>query len=179
MPRVRTKMIPVQILLAALVLATGTGASTDTYDSWGTQKSDVLATMASGTKFREFAPSDEPSYQNIIMNYILTINKDLSGGITVVRVSSRPEKDLLFINGRLYSITENFGTVSREALEGLVRDLSAGYGEPVLQSDPSLTTYTFTTSATKVIVYSYPGGRSTSCKVYYYSASLFKMLMSE
>ncbi len=179
MPR-NLRKVPVRLILAAsLALAAGIGAHSDTYDAWGTQKSDVLASMAAGSGYREFAPSGDPSYQNVIMNYILTINKELSGSITIVKVSSRPEKDLLFINGKLYSVTENYGNMSREALEGLVRELSAGYGEPVQQADSSLTTYTFTTGATKAIVYSYPGGKNITCRVYYYSASLFKMLMSE
>jgi hypothetical protein len=165
--------------LAVALCVTPDPARAGDYDIWGTQKMDALGALVAGARYREFTPSAEPSYQNIIMNYILTINKDLADGIAVVRVASRPEKDLLFINGRLYSVTENFGAIARDALDAQLRRLSSDYGSPVVQVDPALTTYTYTTSATKVIVYAYPRTQAVDCRVYYYSASLFKMLMSE
>ncbi|TAL30350.1 MAG: hypothetical protein EPN93_19730 [Spirochaetes bacterium] len=165
--------------LAGAMLVTPGPARAGDYDIWGTQKTDALGALAAGARYREFTPSAEPSYQNIIMNYILMINKDLSESIAVVRVATRPEKDLLFINGKLYSVTENFGAIARDALDAQLRRLSSDYGSPVVQADPALTTYTFTTSATKVIVYAYPRPQAVDCRVYFYSASLFKMLMSE
>jgi len=162
------------ILFAPNAFATLSGLT------WGISKSECVQKFSyTDADIRAFSPSDDSRYENRIMNYIVAIDSDLKSDITIFRTVKSPIRDLLFVKNRLYSILEDYGTVSAAVERRTLESLKKSYGEPSIQRDKQVVIYSFQDANTKVIMISTQKGSGYDCKVYYYAARLFKMLMTK
>jgi hypothetical protein len=169
------------ILLASIALATPSMADvgSDREYNWGISRTAIIESYISPREYTEFRHTERPDYQNKIMNYIIAINSALSDKITIIRSKSDPEKDFLLVNNKLCSVLENYNRLSHSSLSSIISNLSGRYKQPSIQKDRDLTIYSFFNNKTKVIVIAQDKDRLVSCKVYYYSSRLFRMLLSE
>ena len=146
---------------------------------WGVKKAAVTAALGAD-RCTEFKPADKPKYRNKILSYIKAIDADLESKIVIVRTSSRPVIDYLFVGDKLYTIMENWGQVDPVTERKIRTRLDGTFGLPNLQKDTNLHIYSYQNDATKVLCYvtRLPDGASR-CKVYYYTRRLFRMLITE
>jgi len=147
---------------------------------WGAMLIKVKNTLPPDTSFTEFSPSEKPDYKNKILSYITAIDNKLYDKIVILRIKSNPETDYLFVNNKLYSIIENWGTIDQHAEKEILSNLTKQFGKTQLQKDNNFYIYSYNSDRTKVLCYliKLPDKRST-CKVYYYTRQLFRMLISE
>lgn len=149
------------------------------YD-WGTQLLKVKKTLPSDKESQQFSPKDKPKYKNKILSYITAIDNKLIDKIIVLRVKSLPEVDYLFVNDKLYTIMENWGSVDAKMDKEIQAKLAVQFGQPLVQQDKNLAIYSYNSDKTKVLYYlmKSPDGKA-KCKVYYYTKQLFRMLITE
>jgi hypothetical protein len=147
---------------------------------WGTQLEKVKKTLPSDKESVQFAPKDRPKYKNKILSYIIAIDNKLLDKIIVLRVKTQPVIDYLFVNDKLYTIMENWGSVDAKTEKDILAKLSGLFGQPLVQQDKNFYIYSFNSDKTKVLFYvmKSPDGKS-KCKVYYYTRALFRMLITE
>lgn len=168
------------VLLAAFLSTTARGNTHRYFPGWGTPSTTfVRGLKESHIPFREFSPSGEPRYENKIMNYILAIDGTLETRMIIVRTRTAPLRDYLMVKGKLYSILEHYGTVSSSKLEELVKTLTATYGPPQLQKTATVKTYSFSGRGTKALLLVHRKSADVECRIYYYSNSIFKMLIAD
>ncbi len=169
------------IFIAVIALPDSSAANVGTNSeyNWGISRKAIIDAYISPREYTEFRHSERPDYQNKIMNYIIAINSALSDKITIIRSKSDPEKDFLLVNNKLCSVLEDYNRLSHSSLASIISNLSGRYKQPSIQKDRDLTIYSFFDNRTKIIVIAQDKDRLVSCKVYYYSSKLFRMLLSE
>jgi hypothetical protein len=168
------------VVLLCNVSATAAGELTPPGYEWGTLLEKVKGTTPAGNEIIQFTPGEKPKYKNRILNYITAIDTKLRDKIIILKVKSQPEIDYLFVNNKLYSIMENWGQIDKKTEKEIQSNLSKQFGSPFLQQDKNFYIYSFSSDKTKVLWYliKLPEGAS-SCKVYYYTKQLFRMLIAE
>jgi hypothetical protein len=145
---------------------------------WGASKDAVIKEYLQNDKnIIRFKPSEKPEYKNKILTYIVAIDADLANSIDIIRSSTRPEKDFLFVKDRLYSILENRGPIGKSSEDRLINELKSAYGNPGIQKDNQSLIYSFKDNETKVLLILSKEAGSSVCTLYYYASKLFKMLL--
>ncbi len=171
----------------AIILATGLciapvnamEAETPLYE-WGALLVKFKQTLPADEKYIEFTPSERPKYKNRMLNYITAIDNNLYKKIKILRILSSPSIDYLFVNNKLYTMMENWGTIGPDE-ELLIRArLGHRYGNPTVQRDKNFYIYSYNTNKTKVFWYLMKlHDAKSDCMIYYYPRQLFRMLISE
>jgi len=177
-----TKNIIQQIIVIAVLCVFSTINTADTASReyrWGADKKSVFTFYVKNTPHFEFSVSRMPSYKNKIMNYILAIDSNLKDRITIIRASSDPVRDYLFVNKKLYSVLEYHGRIPKNDLSDIIKNLSSVYRDPTIQKDKGLTIYSFMGDNTKVITLARDKKNAVECKTYFYASNLFRMLLSD
>ena len=150
----------------------------EVYSKWGLNKKTVVSKYLNNN-YTEFTPAIRPNYNNKIMNFIVAIDNSLKSKIFVLRSKSKPTKDFLFVNNRLYSIMENHGRISNDNLNIIINRLTITYDKPNIQKDKFMIVYSYFDKHTKVLVYAFKKNNNIKCRVYHYAKNLFKMLINE
>jgi len=147
---------------------------------WGALLEKVKNTLPQDTPFTEFSPGEKPDYKNKILSYITAIDNKLYDKIVILKKQSSPETDYLFVNNKLYSIIENWGDIDQQTEKEILSALAKQFGKAQLQQDKNFWIYSYDSEKTKVLCYliKLPDKRST-CKIYFYTRQLFRMLISE
>ncbi len=150
------------------------------YHDWGSLIEKVKSTLAAGTESQEFTPSEKPEYKNRILGHITAIDNKLLNKITILKVKTWPETDYLFVNNKLYSVIENWEEINQSTEQKLLAGLKNQFGKAHVQKDNNFYIYSYEGDRTKALCYimKLPGNMST-CKVYYYTKHLFRLLLSE
>lgn len=147
---------------------------------WGTQLVKVKKTLPSDKESTQFSPKEKPKYKNKILSYITAIDNNLLDKIIIVRLQSQPVVDYLFVNDKLYTIMENWGSVDQKTEKDILAKLTGQFGQPLVQQDKNFYIYSYNTDKTKVLYYLMKSKDGKSrCKVYYYTKQLFRMLITE
>ncbi len=181
MIKVSNSKLPIFLFLAIQVLFClmfYKDALPQSYGDWGISKPTVISKYL-GKDYVEFQPINKPDYENKIMNYIIAIDSNNKGKITILRTKKIPEKDFLLVNNKLYSVLENYDLISASAVNDIIKRLTDTYGTATIQKDKNMTIYSYMSKKTKVLVLTYSKAGKQECKVYYYASQLFKMLISE
>ncbi len=145
---------------------------------WGTTMSDFKKDQAGKGEFIEFTPRDNPDYKNKIMSYITAIDEKLISEIVIIRQRGIPEKDFLFVKGKLCTTLEDWNMIDEDRQAGIMNELKRQYGEPSIQKEENFYINSFKSPGTNVLFYmlKQPDGKA-KCKVYYYTSKLFRMLI--
>jgi hypothetical protein len=168
------------IVMAVLLFASGSAMSAPLQYEWGTQLLKVKKSLPSDKESVQFTPKDRPKYKNKILSYITAIDNKLLDKIIIVRLQTQPVIDYLFVNDKLYTIMENWGSVDLKTEKEIQTKLTSLFGQPLVQQDKNFYIYSYNSDKTKVLYYlmKSPDGKS-KCKVYYYTKQLFRMLITE
>jgi hypothetical protein len=177
----RLSLFIAMVLAAALCIARATArdAEIPLYD-WGTLLVKIKQTLPADEKYIEFTPSERPKYKNRMLNYITAIDNNIYNKIKILRLTSSPRIDYLFVNNKLYTMVENWGTIGRDEERRIRVRLTHRFGNPTIQRDRNFYIYSYNTDKTKVFWYlmKAPDAKS-DCMIYYYPRQLFRMLISE
>lgn len=147
---------------------------------WGTPLDQLKKSLPSDKETTQFTPKEKPNYKNKLLSYITAIDGNLVDKIIIVRLKSRPAMDYLFVNNKLYTIMENWGKVDEKTQKEIETNLSGQFGQPLVQQDKNFYIYSYNSDKTKVLYYIMKNTDGTStCKVYYYTRKLFRMLITE
>jgi hypothetical protein len=141
---------------------------------------DKLRKALPPDKTETFTPKEKPKYTNKIMSYITAIDSALAEKIIILRHQSSPVIDYLFVNGRLYTIMEQYDSLSESEVKEIQTRLTGLYGQPQAQQEKDLTIYSYASDTTKALFYLKKTGNGKSkSRVYYYAKKLFRMLILE
>jgi hypothetical protein len=167
------------IILAILFVSHVAAGETIKYE-WGTQLLKFKHTLPSDKEWVQFKASEKPKYKNKILSYITAIDNKLLDKVVIVRIKSQPLVDYLFVNEKLYTIMENWGTIEQKTEMEIQSQLINQFGQPIIQQDKNFYIYSYNTDKTKVLFYlvRLPEAKSR-CKVYYYTKQLFRFLIVE
>lgn len=147
---------------------------------WGTPLDKVKSTLPSDRESTQFTPREKPKYKNKLLSYITAIDGELVDKIIIVRLNGRPVTDYLFVNNKLYTIMENWGSIDEKTVKEIETGLNGRYGQPLVQQDKNFFIYSYNSDTTKVLYYIMKNTDGTAaCKVYYYTKKLFRMLILE
>jgi hypothetical protein len=145
---------------------------------WGTPLEKVQSDLMTNGSIESFNPTNRSGYTNKVMSYILAVDENIGSDMVVLSHKSGYTRDYLFIQGRLSTTMEDFGQISGETMNMIIRDLKRRYGEPSSQSEGGLTIDSWSDNKSKVMLYrkKLDNGRYKS-KLYLYDRALFRKLI--
>ncbi len=144
---------------------------------WEIDKAEVIRSYIHTLSYKTYTLSQLKGYSNKLLNYILAIDENYKNRLIVLRVTGDITRDFIFINNKLYVITDYMQKSSEDYILGAIAQLKKKYGVPQKQSEGATTTYTFTRDETKVIAIGENKGTNCSLTIYYYYKNLFRSLM--
>ncbi len=144
---------------------------------WEISHDDVVKLYIQKSEYKKYTLPQLQGYTNKLLNYILAIDENYRTKVNIVRVGGENTRDFLFIDNKLYVVTDYMQKPSRDYITGAIAKLEKKYGVPQKQSEGETTTYTFTMGETKVIAIAEPKSKNYSLTVYYYYKNLFRSLM--
>ena len=167
------------ILIMILISFSGNLYSAPMYDAWGISKESVIKQFVkSNETIDEFTLNKKPDYDNKIMNMVKLIMKnidsDVEKEIIIINTKSVPRRDFLLFKNKLFSIMELYESLSKDDLSGVVKKLTAQYGEPNYNPGEGMEIYFISNKTTKIIVHYYI--KTKKCEIYYYDAALYRKL---
>ena len=106
--------------------------------------------------------------------------RSISEKVTILRSEGKPVRDLLFINGKLFSILERRGAIDSLQFKTLFVQMKDCYGLPQMTKENEYTVYTYKNDTTQalIIAKSQTGDRF-DIKIYLYSSSIFRKVFLE
>lgn len=167
------------ILISIFVMNIAAYSADDTiiYDKWGITKENIISNLKLTDKdYIIFQLKDKSDYNNKIVTYIVTLAKELEPEIDVLRITSRPEKDFLFIKNKLCSIKESYKNISKNNFNNLLQKLTSAYGKPTHNPGDAMDIYFIDTENTKVILHYHK--QENLCIIYFHDSKLFHNLTS-
>ncbi len=168
------------ILCAASLAFINTAGRAETHSSWGRTTASVIEELSrANTGYEEINLLKNPGYRNRVIDFIVKVDSGLREKITVIRARTDPEKDYLFLSGRLFSVRERYGALSQERFEATVKDLRSEFGEPELGREKNVSVRSYTGRGTKAIMRSRTTAGGIECSVYYYDSRLFRIIFTQ
>lgn len=163
------------LIISIISLAAATPAIS--YE-WQMSKHDFTA-HNSAAEFINFFPDQKSHYRNRIMSYISGIAAGTVHRMEILRNSADAKRDYLFIDNKLYSVMADYGKIPASRFRALFTDLKKQYGKASVKKDKTLSVISFSDKKTKVVMYGLAVENSIiKCKVYYYPAKLFMMMLN-
>ncbi|MEJ5362805.1 MAG: hypothetical protein WHV26_12160 [Spirochaetota bacterium] len=144
---------------------------------WEIDKNEAITSYIQKSPYKTYTLSQLKGYSNKLLNYILAIDENYKDKVVILRVTSDSTRDFMFINNKLYVITDYMQKSSEVSISGTIAQLEKKYGVPQKQSEGTTTTYTFTRNETKVIAIGENKGNNYYLTIYYYYKNLFRSLM--
>lgn len=144
---------------------------------WEINQNDAVGLYIQKSPYKRYTLSQLQGYTNKLLNYILAIDENYKAKVVIFRVTSETTRDFMFIDNKLYVVTDYVQKPSEEYISGAIAQLEKKYGTPQKQSEGATTTWTFTRDDTKVIAIAESKGKNYSLTVYYYYKNLFRSLM--
>lgn len=165
---------------ASLALASPVNASGDLHPAWGRTTSELIQDLSrANTQFEEISLQKNPGYRNRMIDFIVKVDAELREKITVIRARTDPEKDYLFLSGRLFSVRERYGDLSQERFDSIAGRLRSAFGEPVITEEKKTTVHSYAGRGTKAILRSRRTPAGVECIAYYYDSNLFRIMFRQ
>ncbi len=144
---------------------------------WEINQNDAVKLYILQSPYKKYTLSQLQGYTNKLLNYILAIDENYKTRVVIVRVTSETTRDFMFIDNKLYVVTDYVQKPPEDYISGAIAQIEKKYGTPQKQSEGTTTTWTFTRGDTKVIAIADTKGKNYSLTVYYYYKNLFRSLM--
>ncbi|MCU0847500.1 MAG: hypothetical protein MUD12_06390 [Spirochaetes bacterium] len=171
-----TLILSVYLLCSGIDAFPASQAEHSTFLEWGTTI-DIMK-KSNDARYTLFTPIEKPEYKNRIIKHLSRMDEGLLKKIIIMRIKSEKQVDYLFLDGKLFSVLEDWGKVDGQKLADLKKSLAGKYGEPTVRSGDRFTVYSFNNASSRIFCYAtpYKGGK-TRCRIYYYTKKLYKMLL--
>lgn len=146
---------------------------------WGISKTDLINRLKLES-YSTFKPSEKPEYSNRIIDFFNSMASDQKFDITILRTGEKPEVDYCFFNEKLYSISEDWGNIEIIKAGEILKSLKAKYTEVSTENKDQHVVYSFKKDKTKIVLYKKTeSDKSVNIKIFYYSTTLFSMLLAQ
>ncbi|MCX8123780.1 MAG: hypothetical protein N3F66_06410 [Spirochaetes bacterium] len=172
----RTVSMMIMLSIACMVAQVWAYVGIDV-QKWEVNENDVIKLYVQKAPFKKYSLSQLQGYSNKLLNYILAIDENYKTKVSIVRVTGEITRDFMFIDNKLYVVTDYLQKPSMDSITGAIAQLEKKYGYPQKQSEGATTTCTFTKDDTKIIAIAENKGKIYSLTVYYYYKNLFRSLM--
>ena len=177
---IRTFTALVIIFAAAAVLAAPSGQRKDyEIERWEVSLDEAVRAYFRTPDFTTLSFNSTKEFDNRIYSHLVTVAPDMAGKISVVRSKSSPERDLLFIDGKLFSLLERSGSVDSLRFKTLFVAMKDCYGLPRMTKESDYTVYTYKTEKTQALLQAKTVGDRYDVRVYLYAPSIFRRLFLE
>jgi len=145
---------------------------------WGTIQHNFIQSLNT-TDYVIFRPEEKPEYKNRIVSFFYSMGGN-GVKVNILRIKGVPEKDYCFFNNLLYSVSEDWGNISLNNADSIIKKLKAEYIVQNVVNKEGTTIITFEKDRNKIILYKKPVEiNSIQLKVFYYSNDLFNILLNE
>lgn len=176
-----------KLYIFAFLLATLFTLSNETYAyhtnyiiyNWNIPQNDAVNKYLETPAHTNFSFKDDKNYKNMIMKRFLALNTALINKMKIIRSNCMPQRDLLFISGKLYSIMEVQRDVNPKKFKTLFIKIKKIYGTPTLKKERNLTFYSFKNQNTDVIFITRSNGGHYDIKIYFYNHFWARSLLFE
>lgn len=177
----RNKPIIYFLLCAAsLALIRPANAGSELHPAWGRTAGELTQELSrANTQFEEINLQKNPGYRNRMIDFIVKVDAGLKEKITVIRARTDPERDYLFLSGRLFSVRERYGDLSRERFDSIAREMRSAFGEPVITEEKKTTVHSYAGRGTRAILRSRRTQAGVECIAYYYDSNLFRIMFTQ
>jgi hypothetical protein len=159
------------VFLIATYIAQSTSYSkTLTYDikKWKIPKALAVKYYFATPAYEEVSIKSNAGYKNELMNQFLIINPKLISKIKIIKSKNIPYRDLLFVENKLYSIKEEHHEIDSSQFQKLYLTLKNIYGYPAVSKKKNISTYSFKTPKTEVLLITEPVGEQLNVTIYFY-----------
>jgi hypothetical protein len=178
-----TRTLAIVVLLTCCNFASAEVAlpKKGSYDvsSWEISKADAVKLYFQSEDFTPLIFSTPKEYDNRIYSHLIAVSPDVARKTEIIRSKTLPQRDLLFIDGRLLSLIERQPQVDSLQFKMLFVSLKDTYGIPSITKENEYTVYTFKTDKTQAILLSRGSGDKFEVKIYLYSQSIFRRIFIE
>lgn len=165
--------------IITILITTNSFADPELEKIWGTTKPDLIDRLKL-ENYTTFRPEENPDYKNRIIDFFISMNPQERAVITILRIHGIPETDYCFFNEKIYSISEDWGNISRVRALNLWNTLKAKYSLESTEEKKLYNIYSLKKDKTKVLLYKKAvDEKSVNIKIFYYSTDLFSMLFTE
>lgn len=145
-------------------------------DRWEISLDEAVHTYFQTPDFTTLSFNSTKEFDNRIYAHLVTVAPDMAGKISVVRSKSAPERDLLFIDGKLFSFLERSGAIDSLQFKTLFVAMKDCYGLPQMTKESDYTVYTYKTEKTQALLQAKTVGDRYEVRVYLYAPSIFRQL---
>jgi hypothetical protein len=173
---IRTILLSFIYLFFISINASGVNASEKTYAAikWEITKEAAVSEYLSGSKYETIKPAQNKDYSNKIYTHLCSLNQEIASRITIIRTTSKPYKELLFIDAKLYMITEEYDSMDELSFKKTFVQMKDTFGIPQMAKEGPTTTYSFKTDAINAILEAQTSGSAYDVKIFIYPRSLFR-----
>ncbi|MBN1499209.1 MAG: hypothetical protein JW982_03590 [Spirochaetes bacterium] len=164
------------ILLSSQVYS-GNGNPVFTNIKWYCQDAEAKKLYLKSEGISSFSLKSKPDYQNQIVNQVKHILNEKSGDISICTEGNRNRTDLMFINRKLISISEEIYDISDSRKQEIIDETARFYKRAQVSQNGPYIDYNFEFDNTKVLLIVRPKSGLNDIKIYYYAADLFEYML--
>lgn len=172
----RIAALLVFLILSLILLADSTSIE---LCNWEYGNSEVLShAQKQGIQLLPVDPNEISEYDNYILKYLLSVDKDSLKSITVFKSKNEsPYRDFLLFRGKLSAVSCRNEPSSMDLYQKEFALLKKHFGSPETKRTETSVTHTFTTDATTVLFIVKTSGSTIASRTYYYPTDLFRRIL--
>lgn len=145
---------------------------------WGKSVEQIKGTLPKEAESLHFKLSDKQQYSNMIIDHMKSLDDDIGNKISVLQSGTSPQRDYIFVDGKLSSIYENWGAVESDKELSIRNHLAKHFGKVTVHDGGTSTVCSFMGDKTRVFFLTdkVVNGQA-KCSIYYYTKRLFSFLL--
>lgn len=145
---------------------------------WGIKQQNFINSLVS-TDYTIFRPEEKPEYKNRIISFFNAMGGE-NVSVKVVRITGIPEKDYCFFNNMLYSVSEDWGSISIQNADSIIKKIEKNYSVKNTEKKEYTTIITFEKDRNKIILYKKPSENNCiKLRLFYYNNDIFNILLKD
>jgi hypothetical protein len=166
------------ILIICASIAASAAQNQGVYEiaQWEVSQDEAVRTYFQTPEFTALSFNSVKEFDNRIYSHLVSVDPDIASKLVVIRSKSSPIRDLLFIEGKLYSVLERPGALDALRFKTLFVAMKDSYGLPQMTKENDYTVYTYKTDKTQALLLAKTVGDRFETKVYLYAPSIFRRL---
>lgn len=145
---------------------------------WGTIQQNFIQSLIT-SDYITFRPEEKPEYKNRIVSFFYAMGGN-GVRVNILRIKGVPEKDYCFFNNLLYSVSEDWGNLSLNNADAIIKKIKKDYIVKNIDNKEDTTIITFEKDRNKIILYKKPVDYDCiKLRIFYYTNDLFNILLKE
>jgi hypothetical protein len=142
---------------------------------WGTIQQNFIQSLIT-SDYITFRPEEKPEYKNRIVSFFYAMGGN-GVRVNILRIKGVPEKDYCFFNNLLYSVSEDWGNISLNNADAIIKKIKKDYIVKNIDNKEDTTIITFEKDRNKKYYIKNLLIMMYKLRIFYYTNDLFNILL--